>query len=313
MTEFNQIELQHFVDFHTRVSRMPKKQPNLLRDDALLVLMLVLAVLTLLVGILSLAARFWLQALDSISISIKSLPAFVTWLVQDNQNLIIGGGLILASLFFLSLMRVRVLRKHHLWLVNGCPHCRERDLIRIRRLPNDRLLGVLGLPVRRYACRNCTWQGRLLDVRREPPSSAQPTDVIDTPMLADVMPDVDTLRALEPAAPRRRSAPVSTPVVEPLAPAPPVTERPQPVIAKAAALEAATPVAVTAAVETAVASPPPPASAAEATLVESGEDGRLHEVLYVKAPSYEQASDDAPEFDPDFERLCYEVALNGRS
>ena len=339
MTEFNQIELQHFVDFHTRVTKMPKRQQNLLRDDALLMLMLILVFLTLLGGILLLLVRFWLQALASLDISIKALPAVVTWLVQDNQYLIIGGGLVLASLLFLSLMRVRVLRKHHLWLVSGCPHCHERDLIRIRRLPNDRLLSTLGLPVRRYACRSCTWQGRLLDVRRDPPNSAQPAEILDTPLLADVLPDIDTLRVLEPTPQRRRppaAAPIAarTPapggerIIAPLpaaapqqAAAPQRAAAPQPAAAaqvvvgapppKAAPLKVA-PAAAAVVVETAVVPPPAGAIDVEKAPAEDGKSDELHEVLYVKAPGYEQASSDAPEFDPDFERLCYEVALNGR-
>jgi hypothetical protein len=300
---------------------MPKRQQNLLRDDALLMLMLILVVLTLLGGILLLLVRFWLQALASLDISIKALPAVVTWLVEDNQYLIIGGGLVLASLLFLSLMRVRVLRKHHLWLVSGCPHCHERDLIRIRRLPNDRLLSTLGLPVRRYACRSCTWQGRLLDVRRELPNSAQPAEILDTPLLADVMPDIDTLRVLEPT-PQRRRPPAAAPIAArtpapggeriiaplPAAAAQVVVGAPPP---KAAPLKVA-PAAAAVVVETAVVPPSAGAIDVEKAPAEDGKSDKLHEVLYVKAPGYEQASSDAPEFDPDFERLCYEVALNGR-
>ena len=42
-------------------------------------------------------------------------------------------------------------------LAGACPYCRG-DLVRIHRCPVDRALSLL-VPVRRFRCRNCVWEG----------------------------------------------------------------------------------------------------------------------------------------------------------
>lgn len=42
----------------------------------------------------------------------------------------------------------------------GCPNCHHHDLRRIGRETPDYLLSLIGLPVRRYHCRQCGWEGR---------------------------------------------------------------------------------------------------------------------------------------------------------
>jgi predicted RNA-binding Zn-ribbon protein involved in translation (DUF1610 family) len=42
----------------------------------------------------------------------------------------------------------------------GCPTCQQHDLTRINRKTADYLLDMIGVPVRRYKCPHCGWQGR---------------------------------------------------------------------------------------------------------------------------------------------------------
>ena len=42
----------------------------------------------------------------------------------------------------------------------GCPNCQQHNLQRISRESKDYLLETIGIPVRRYKCRSCGWEGR---------------------------------------------------------------------------------------------------------------------------------------------------------
>ncbi len=42
----------------------------------------------------------------------------------------------------------------------GCPDCQQHDLQRINRETADYLLDLIGVPVRRYKCKQCGWEGR---------------------------------------------------------------------------------------------------------------------------------------------------------
>lgn len=42
----------------------------------------------------------------------------------------------------------------------GCANCQQQDLQRIGRETSDYLLDLLGVPVRRYKCNQCGWEGR---------------------------------------------------------------------------------------------------------------------------------------------------------
>lgn len=42
----------------------------------------------------------------------------------------------------------------------GCPNCQQHDFKRITRETPDYLLDLLGVPVRRYKCNQCGWEGR---------------------------------------------------------------------------------------------------------------------------------------------------------
>lgn len=48
----------------------------------------------------------------------------------------------------------------------GCPDCQQHVLQRISRETTDYLLTMIGVPVRRYKCNNCGWQGRRIHRHR---------------------------------------------------------------------------------------------------------------------------------------------------
>lgn len=57
------------------------------------------------------------------------------------------------------ILRRRVLGNPMLYTNAGCPQCWEKELVRVRRHKADRMIAHLGIPVRRYRCRNCDWAG----------------------------------------------------------------------------------------------------------------------------------------------------------
>ncbi|MCB8938756.1 MAG: hypothetical protein H6654_10575 [Ardenticatenaceae bacterium] len=48
----------------------------------------------------------------------------------------------------------------------GCPNCQQHDLQRISRETSDYLLDLIGVPVRRYKCNQCNWEGRRIHRHR---------------------------------------------------------------------------------------------------------------------------------------------------
>lgn len=84
----------------------------------------------------------------------------------DNGAIIIGLPTLVLSLVGL-VWRLRWRVNHYQpWHNDACPSCQSAQLKRKRRRYGDRLLGRLGIPVRRYICADCHWQGRLIDKRR---------------------------------------------------------------------------------------------------------------------------------------------------
>lgn len=47
----------------------------------------------------------------------------------------------------------------------GCPNCQQHDLQRVSRETSDYVLDLLGIPVRRYKCNQCNWEGRRIHSR----------------------------------------------------------------------------------------------------------------------------------------------------
>ncbi|MCB8922334.1 MAG: hypothetical protein H6662_12185 [Ardenticatenaceae bacterium] len=77
------------------------------------------------------------------------------------------GGAALVVAVVLGVLRLRWRINHHqAWWARGCPQCGKTNLSRIHRTRLDKLLSSLGIPVRRYICRECHWQGARIDESR---------------------------------------------------------------------------------------------------------------------------------------------------
>jgi DNA-directed RNA polymerase subunit RPC12/RpoP len=88
------------------------------------------------------------------------------WLAYEGGSGILGLllGLVTAVWGFF-LLRDRINDNKGLY-ATACPHCGSPALKRARRTTLDRLWGALGIPVRRYICAVCKWQGPRIDQTR---------------------------------------------------------------------------------------------------------------------------------------------------
>ncbi len=129
------------------------------RIDYLFLLLLLLAILTMLIALI-IASAVFLSTLISIPLD-SFLPN--QYLPPDQQLYLSAGFLLLMAILFAIVARWRIRRNRSYQFVNGCPVCREHDMIRIHRRSKHRIMAtVFRLPIRNYACRNCQWQGVLL-------------------------------------------------------------------------------------------------------------------------------------------------------
>jgi hypothetical protein len=86
------------------------------------------------------------------------LPPATAWVIAGVSALAFGG---------VALWRLRERINHNAaWLDRACPQCGSPELKRVHRKPRERLLGALGIPVRRYVCADCRWRGARIDERR---------------------------------------------------------------------------------------------------------------------------------------------------
>lgn len=101
-----------------------------------------------------------LNVRDSNSITSNTL----NWFTAEGGSQWLGGILLLVA-FPLAVVTIRqnVMHNSRLWRRSGCPKCGRDDLRRTRRNWRDHLLNRLGIPVRRYICADCHWEGARID------------------------------------------------------------------------------------------------------------------------------------------------------
>ena len=88
------------------------------------------------------------------------------------------------ALGFLALYIVilLVLRFSNYYRVNNCPNC-TGELKRSQRSSSDRMMSTISfgiLPIKRYRCYTCYWEGQALDIRSQPKKDVYDTDNADT-------------------------------------------------------------------------------------------------------------------------------------
>jgi predicted RNA-binding Zn-ribbon protein involved in translation (DUF1610 family) len=93
------------------------------------------------------------------SFGVPLLSDFFGWLTSGSRGLVITIGFALIGLIAFVLFRMRALNNLSLYMGADCPNCGEHEFIRVRRRQGDRMVARMGIPVRRYVCRNCSWEG----------------------------------------------------------------------------------------------------------------------------------------------------------
>ena len=133
---------------HKRPKSVKEKFINGRFPDLLLLLAVIIAGLALIEG-------FSLEA-GSVAGGVRALARETVAILLGLPTFTIG--------VFLGLWRLRWrINRYEGWWNTHCPDCQSKELKRTRRRPFDRLLGRLGIPVRRYICADCQWEGRRVD------------------------------------------------------------------------------------------------------------------------------------------------------
>lgn len=166
--------------------------------DKLWVIFAVLAIAFAFLALLVLIAPLFDFLLNLLNLHIEFWFELNNWLYESNHGLAVLGASILLSFVFWLLMRTSIRYDRSLYLGAGCPECHEHDFLRIRRQRKDLALALIGIPVRRYACRGCTWNGiRLPDhlnprgISHEVPRRQIPDSQIETRPTPDLVQVVD--------------------------------------------------------------------------------------------------------------------------
>jgi hypothetical protein len=72
----------------------------------------------------------------------------------------LGLSLFLLALLLYAAAQQRAMTNIQLQYTAGCPACSEKKLVRVSRQTADRLLGISLIPMGRFVCPDCRWEGR---------------------------------------------------------------------------------------------------------------------------------------------------------
>lgn len=161
MVELKRGDMEQFANYDTGYKGKRKKgfRATFASWDKLLLILVVVSLLLAAAALFVLLTPVLNFILDFTGLHYAGWIEWNRWLMSGDRGLIIGVVLGLGALLFALLARYRVRRNFSVYAEAGCPQCHEHELIRVRRNRPDRVLGFLGVPVRRYSCRNCTWHG----------------------------------------------------------------------------------------------------------------------------------------------------------
>jgi predicted RNA-binding Zn-ribbon protein involved in translation (DUF1610 family) len=93
---------------------------------------------------------------------IKTVQELIDWLVAAGSAPLFGALLLGLVLLAMVVYFRRQLRARSSMWTHACPECGSYQLQRVHRRWYDRLLNLIGIPIRRYRCPNCHWRGPLL-------------------------------------------------------------------------------------------------------------------------------------------------------
>ena len=164
MVELDKSDMDQFAAFHSQGGVVADENvaASRRRQDKVLVALFVVFLLALAGFGVLLAIPVFGFVLDFLGINLPFLNSLQAWWLEGWQGLLWALGLGLVALVTAVIGRRRILHNASLYVEAGCPQCQEHELFRVNRRRQDRVLASFGFPVRRYVCRNCTWQGTRL-------------------------------------------------------------------------------------------------------------------------------------------------------
>ncbi len=181
MIELERGEMERFANYDKGYNGRGKKSFRITFAswDKLSLVFVVVFLLSALAALFVLLTPVLDFILDFTGLHYAGWNEWEAWMSAGDRGFIVGVVLGLIALLFALLARYRVLRNFSVYAEAGCPQCHEHELIRVRRNRPDRALGFLGVPIRRYSCRNCTWHGVRLAGYRYSKKAVKIKDVDD--------------------------------------------------------------------------------------------------------------------------------------
>jgi hypothetical protein len=129
------------------------------RQDTLVVVLAAIIAICAVGILLLLAIPLLAQSARLLGVNLPAANQAARWLSSDSKGFILAMALTMVAVVSFLALRYRARRNPLLCSGAGCPNCLEHEFIRVRRRRLDRLVAGLGIPVRRYVCRNCSWGG----------------------------------------------------------------------------------------------------------------------------------------------------------
>jgi predicted RNA-binding Zn-ribbon protein involved in translation (DUF1610 family) len=182
MFELDSRDIEHSDDIHTGYRENGKKGTwaTIVGWDKLLLVFAAISLLSIIAMLFVLLTRMLHVVFGFMGLHFAEWSGWQAWIMGWERGLIIAASFGLIAILFALLARYRLRCDYSVYVEAGCPQCHEHELIRVRRNRRDRALGKLGLPVRRYSCRNCTWHGvRLAGYRYPAPDEGSEGFMVD--------------------------------------------------------------------------------------------------------------------------------------
>lgn len=114
-------------------------------------------VLVLSIAVLLFSQHF-LQSFFPVNLQIAASTQ-IPWL-KGWDALVLAAFLLIIAFLLYAAARQRAVSNDRLRPSSGCPSCQEAKLVRVSRHTSDRLLSLSLIPMGRFVCSNCRWEGR---------------------------------------------------------------------------------------------------------------------------------------------------------